>query len=147
MIVTALLANGTACVASGKSECVLLIDRILGANETQWESTLSIGDVEYRKDRDGGPFPNHQLRISVDSAAGFAAINYLDNDDLKMPVANSYNPKRPPPDLSLIFNGTTGALFPRSAAILISDARRALIEWIETRQRPKCIEWMPYDGY
>lgn len=73
---------------------------------------------------------------------------YLDHDDPLMPIANSFNPKRPLPEVDLIFNGTTGAVFPRAAAIPISAARAALIEWLETRKRPTAsIHWRPYDSY
>ncbi|MBV9314065.1 MAG: hypothetical protein JO100_10065 [Pseudonocardia sp.] len=64
-----------------------------------------------------------------------------------MPIANSFTSRRPLPDVDLIFNGTTGAVFPRTAAIPIADARKALVEWLGTRERPTCIEWRPYDAY
>ena len=71
----------------------------------------------------------------------------MDHDDPQMAIANSYNPKRPLPDVALVFNGATGALFPRSAAIPIAAAGRALVEWLTTRKRPTCIAWRPYDAY
>jgi hypothetical protein len=71
----------------------------------------------------------------------------MDHDDPEMPIANSFNPKRPLADVNLVFNGSTGSVFPRTAAIPVGDARRALIEWLETWKRPKCIEWRPYDAY
>jgi Immunity protein Imm1 len=114
--------------------------------QVNWETTLSIGDIEFRSTKDG-PFPNHQLRISVRPSAGLASINYMDHDDSVMPIANSFNPKRPLPDVDLIFNGSTGAIFPRTAAISISSARDALMEWLETRKRPTNIQWRPYDSY
>jgi hypothetical protein len=64
-----------------------------------------------------------------------------------MSVANSYNPRRPLPDVDIIFNGSTGTVFPRTALIAVSRARAALLEWLETRRRPTCIEWRPYDCY
>jgi hypothetical protein len=146
MIVTACLTTGIARVAKGLPESERLIDDVLRADHTEWETTMSIGEVEFHRTKDG-PFPNHQLRISVSPSAGFAAINYMDHDDPQMPIANSYNPKRPLPDVDLIFNGTTAAVFPRTAAIPVADARRALMEWLETRRRPTCIEWRPYDSY
>src|SRR5262249_12405399 len=76
-----------------------------------------------------------------------AALNYTDHDDPQMTIANSYNPKRPLPEVDLIFGGATGSVFPRTAVIPIADARRALIEWLMTRKRPTCIEWRPYDEY
>jgi hypothetical protein len=109
-------------------------------------TSLSVGDVEFHSTKQG-PYPNHQLRISVRPSAGVAALNYTDHDDPQMSIANSYNPKRPLPDVDLIFSGATGSVFPRTAVIPIADARNALTEWLETRKRPTCIEWHPYDEY
>ena len=146
MILTASLTTGIACVTHGMPESVRLVDEILKMDHVEWETTLYVGDVEFHSSKDG-PYPNHQLRISVRPSAGLAAINYMDHDDPEMPIANSYNPNRPLPTIDLIFNGTTKAVFPRSAAISIADAREALAEWLETRQRPTCIQWRPYDSY
>lgn len=124
-----------------------LVDEILNMDHVEWETTLSVGDVEFHRTKDDGPFPNHQFRISVRPSAGFAALNYMDHDDPHVPIANSFNAKRPLPNIDLIFNGTTGAVFPRTALISVADARKALIEWLDTRKRPTCIEWRPYDSY
>ena len=146
MIVTASLTTDVVRVTHGMPASVRLIDEILTMDHVEWETTLYIGDVEFHRTKQG-PFPNHQLRISVRPSAGLAALNYMDHDDPEMPIANSYNPNRPLPDVDLIFNGATGSVFPRTAAIPIVDARNALIEWLETRKRPICIEWRPYDAY
>ena len=146
MIITASLTTGIACVARGMSGGVDLVDRILSLDHLAWETTLAIGDVEYRTTKHG-PFPNHQMRVSVRPAVGHAALNYMDHDDVEMPIANSFNPAGPPLDLKLIFNGGTGVTFPRTAAIAVTDARRALVEWLQTWRRPTCIEWRPYDHY
>lgn len=144
MIVTASLTTDVARVTRGMADSVRLVDEILTLDHVKWETTLYVGDVEFHQTREGGPFPNHQLRISVCPSAGLAALNYADHDDPHMAIANSYNVKRPMPDVDLIFNGTTGVVFPRTALIPIADARKALIEWLETRKRPTCIEWRPY---
>ncbi|HEV2780211.1 MAG TPA: Imm1 family immunity protein [Actinophytocola sp.] len=146
MIVTASLTTGVARVARGHREAVRLVNEILTTDHVEWETTLFVGDVEFHRTKDG-PFPNHQLRISVRPSSGLAAMNYMDHDDPHMPIANSFNPKRPLPEVDLVFNGTTGSVFPRTALISIADARKALIEWLETRKRPGCIEWRPYDSY
>lgn len=146
MIVTASLTTGVARVTHGMPESVRLVDEILTLDHVDWETTLSVGDVEFHSTKDG-PYPNHQLRISVRPSAGLAALNYMDHDDALMPVANSFNPKRPLPDIDLVFNGSAGSVFPRTAAIPLADARKALIEWLERGKRPSCIEWRPYDSY
>jgi hypothetical protein len=146
MILTASLTTGIACISLAMRESLKLVDQILTTDHVEWETTLSVGDIEFRDTKDG-PFPNHQLRISVRPSAGFAALNYMDHDDPHMPIANSYNPNRPLPDVGFIFNGTTGSVFPRTAAIPITDARKALTEWLDTWKRPTCIEWRPYDEY
>lgn len=145
-ILTASLTIGVARVTHGMQESVRLIDEILNTDHTDWETTLYVGDVEYHSTKEG-PYPNHQLRITVRPSADVAALNYMDNDDPQMSIANSYNPKRPLPEVDLIFNGETGTVFPRTAAIPIAKARDALIEWLITRKRPTCIEWRPYDEY
>ena len=147
MIVTASLTTDVARVTRGMSASVRLIDELLTMDHVKWETTLYLGDVEFHQTKNEGPFPNHQLRVSVRPSAGLAALNYMDHDDPQIPIANSYNPKRPLPDVDLIFNGSTGAVFPRTALIPIADARKALIEWLQTRKRPICIEWRPYDSY
>jgi len=107
---------------------------------------MFVGDVEVRSTKEG-PQPDHQLRLSVNPAYGFAALNYMDHNDPQMVIANSYNPARPLPEVDLIFNGETGAVFPRTALIPITDAHTAMMEWVQTRKRPTCIEWRPYDSY
>ena len=146
LIVTASLTTEVARVAHGMRAAVRLIDEILTLDHLDWETTLSVGDVEFRRTKQG-PFPNHQLRLSVRPAAGVAALNYTDHDDPDMTIANSYTSKRPLPEVDLIFNGATGAVFPRTAVIPINEARDALREWLRTRKRPTCIEWRPYDEY
>jgi Immunity protein Imm1 len=146
LTLTASLTTGVARVTHGMRASVRMIDEILNTDHVDWETTLYVGDVEYHSTKHG-PYPNHQLRISVRPSAGFAAINYVDHDDPEMSVANSSNPKRPPPEVDLIFNGATGTVFPRTAAIPITEARDALHEWLRTWKRPTCIEWRPYDEY
>ena len=145
MILTASLTTGIARVAHGPREALQLIDFILATEHTEWETTLAIGEVEYHTTSQG-PFPNHQLRISVSPRAGLAALNYMDND-AEESIMNSFNPTHPVPEVDLIFSGSTGSVFPRTAAIPIKDAREALLEWIETWRRPTCIHWQPYDSY
>jgi hypothetical protein len=146
VILTASLTTNVARVAHGTQEATALINEILMTEHKDWETTLYVGEEEFYATKEG-PIPNHQLRISVRPSAGLAALNYMDHDDPHMSVANSFNPRRPLPDVDLIFNGSTGAVFPRTAAIPISDARAALLEWLETRTRPTCIQWRPYDTY
>jgi hypothetical protein len=145
LVITASLTSGVARVTHGLRASVSLIDEILTLNHTEWESTLSVGDIEFYQDSDG-PYPNHQMRVSVNPSANGAALNYMHNDEPAYSIANSYNPG-PEIDVDLIFSGTTGAVFPRSAVISILDARRALNEWLRTRRRPACIEWRPHDTY
>lgn len=146
MIVTASLTTGIARVVHGMAQSLKLIDEILSMNHTEWETTLFVGEVEFHRSKDG-PFPNHQVRVSVSPAYGLAALNYMDHDDPDLPIANSYSLKRPVPEVDLIFNGSTGSVFPRTALIPVSDARKALVEWLQSRTRPTCIEWRPYDAY
>jgi hypothetical protein len=146
LILTASLTTGVARVTHGMQESIRLIEEILTIDHLHWETTLMVGEVEFHQTK-RGPFPNHQLRISVRPAAGFAALNYIDHDDPHMSIANSYNPKRSLRDIDLVFNGETGSVFPRTAAIPIVDARNALTEWLETWRRPTCIAWHPYDAY
>ncbi len=145
-VVTASLTTGVVRVTHGMQESARLSDEVLTLDHVDWETTLYIGDVEYHS-TEHGPYPNHQLRISVRPSTGFAALNYTDHDDPEMPVANSYNPTNPPPAVDLIFSGATGKVFPRAAAIPISEAHAALHEWLRTWKRPTCIEWQPYDVY
>lgn len=146
MIVTASLTTGSARVADGMPDSINLVDEILATNHQSWETTLFVGDVEFHSST-AGPVPNHQMRVSAAPGHGIAALNYMDHDDPVMPIANSYNPVRPVPDMDLIFNGSTGAVFPRTALIPVARARAALLEWLDTRTRPTCIEWRPYDRY
>jgi len=146
MIVTASLTSGIACVAHGMTESVNLIDEIIRIDHAEWETILLVGTVEFHSSK-AGPFPNHQLRVSVRPSAGFAALNYTDHDDPLLAIANSFNPNRPLPEVKLIFNGSIGSVFPRSAALPVADARKALLEWLHTWKRPTCIEWRPYDAY
>lgn len=146
LTLTASLTTGVARVTRGMRESINLIEEILTLDHVDWETVLSVGDVEFHSTKQG-PYPNHQLRISVRPTAGVAALNYMDHDDPHMSIANSYNPNRPLPDVDLIFSGATGAVFPRTAVIPIADARDALTEWLQTRKRPTRIEWRPYDAY
>lgn len=144
LVVTATLTTGVARVAHGLSDADALIDEILTLDHPDWETILWVGDVEFRPSADG-QFPDQQMRISARPSTGYAALNHADNTDPELAIANSYNPRRPLPDVYLLFNGETGAVFPRAAAIPIADARQAMREWLRTRQRPTCIHWRPYD--
>jgi hypothetical protein len=146
MIVTAVLTTGFACVAKGMRDSTRLVDEVLRLDHTEWETMMYVGDSEFRVTR-SGPHPNHQLRVSVHPASRFAALNYTDHDDSDLVIANSYNPTRPLPDVDLIFSGSTGTIFPRTAAIPIVNARAALVEWLATWKRPTCIQWRPYDTF
>jgi hypothetical protein len=145
-ILTASLTTGIARVAYGMRESTSLIDKILKLDHADWETILLVGDVEFHQTTEG-PYPDHQMRVSVQPSTGYAALNYADNNDPKLSIANSYNPRQPLPDVYLVFNGATGSVFPRTAAIPIADARNSLNEWLQTRRRPTCIEWRPYDAY
>lgn len=146
LILTASLTTGIARVMCGMAASARLINEILHMDHIDWETTLYVGDTEFYRTKEG-PHPNHQLRLSVRPESGFAALNYMDHDDAQMSIANSYNPKRPMPDVDLVFSGATGSVFPPAAAIPIADARRALVQWLETRKRPTCIEWRRYGAY
>ena len=146
LTVTASLTTGIARVTHGLPASTRLIDEILRMDHDEWETTLSVGTVEFHSSKTG-PYPDHQLRISVRPSAGFAALNYMDHSDPVMSIANSYNPNRPLPNVTLVFNGSIGSVFPRTATIPIGDARNAMLEWLHTWKRPTCIEWCPYDAY
>ncbi|WP_352231553.1 Imm1 family immunity protein [Actinokineospora sp. NBRC 105648] len=125
-------------------ESTRLIDEILTLDHVDSETTLSVGDVEFHQTKDG-PFPNHQFRISVRPQADCAALNYMDDCDPVMPIANSHSPTGHLFGVDLVFNGLSGLMFPRSAVIPMTNARSALLEWLRTRKRPNCIDWRPYD--
>jgi hypothetical protein len=144
-IVTAVLTTGVARISHGIRESEDLIDEILTLDHDDWETILSVGDVEFHQTKEEGPFPNHKMIVSVKPPQGYAALSYVDNDDPNMTAANSYSSRRPLPDIYLVYSGATGAVFPRSAAIPIPDAREALHEWLQSRRRPTCIEWRPFD--
>jgi len=146
LVLTASLTTSVARVAYGMQESTALINEILTLDHVDWETILMVGDIEFRQTPEG-PYPDHQMRVSVRPSVGYAALNYTDNNDPSMSIANSYNPRRPPPDVYLVFNGDIGSVFPRTAAIPIANARNALTEWLRTRQRPTCIEWRPFDAY
>jgi hypothetical protein len=110
MIVTASLTTGVARVADGMPAAIRLVDLVFRTHHFEWETTMYVGDVEFHRSRDG-PYPSHQLRISVQPATGYAALNYIDHDDLHMTIANSFNPQQPPPEVRLIFNGLTDQFF------------------------------------
>jgi hypothetical protein len=146
MIVTATLTTQVGRVARGIIECTQLVDEILNIEHVEWETLLVIGDAEFYKDPDA-EYPNQQMRVSASPENRVAALSYTDHDNPITPIVHSYNPDRPYYATDLIFNGTTGAIFPRSAVISIGHARLALKEWIKTRQRPECIDWQTPDDY
>lgn len=146
LVVTAALTTGVGCVAHGMQEAASLVGKVLTMDHREWETILLIGDVEYHQTTEG-PYPDQQMRVSVRPSAGYAALNHTNNSDANLAIANSFNPTLPPPNFYLIFNGETGAVFPRTAAIPIPEARNALREWLRTRRRPTCIAWRPYDAY
>ena len=75
MIVTASLTTGVARAVRGIAASRHLIDQVLRMDHAEWETILYIGDVEFHTTT-RGPFPNHQLRVSVQPSTGFAALNY-----------------------------------------------------------------------
>lgn len=146
LILTASLTTGAALVKRGIGQASSLIDEIVTLDHDAWETILYVGDVEFHRTMKG-PFPDQQMRVSVRPSASYAALNHADINEESMPVANSYNPTVPIPNIYLIFNGGTGAVFPRTAAMPIDNVRDALHEWLRTRRRPTCIEWRPSDIY
>jgi hypothetical protein len=78
VIVTASLTTGIARVSHGIIASAQLVDEIFRTDHVEWETTLHVGDVEFHCTKDG-PFPNHQLRISVRPSVGYAALNYMDH--------------------------------------------------------------------
>lgn len=146
VVLTACITTGVARVTRGTCECRSLINEILTLDHEDWETTLLVGDAEFHRSP-RGPYPDHQMRVSVKPVTGYAALNYTDHNDPHMSIANSYNPTPPAPPIFLIFNGSTAKVFPPTAAIPVDNARRALHEWLTTRRRPTCIEWRPYDSY
>ncbi|WP_394622089.1 Imm1 family immunity protein [Lentzea sp. JNUCC 0626] len=132
-----------AVVTHGETRSFELIDAVLSMDHDTWETILYVGSEEFRQ-TEGGPYPNHQLRISVNPRRGYAAINFQDHDDPALPNANSFNPEPTPADLFLVFSGNTGAVFPSSAAIEVEQARAALRQFVVTRKRPTNIQWRPY---
>src|SRR5262249_21103877 len=75
LTLTATLTTGVGRVTHGMQESVSLIDEILTLDHVDWETTLSVGDVEFHS-TPHGPYPNHQLRISVRPSAGCGAQLY-----------------------------------------------------------------------
>lgn len=146
VVLTALLTTNVARAAHGASACVALIEEVLTLNHTDLETTMWLGDEEYHTTPQG-PFPDSQMRVSVRPSAGYAALSYTNHDEPGTSIVNSYNPSSQPTGTYLIFNGDTGSVFPQSALIPIPVAREALLEWLETRSRPTCIEWQPFDRY
>lgn len=144
MVVTALLTTGAVRVTHGMTECAALIEEILVLDHLDQETVLWIGDVEFHSSKEG-PYPNCQMRVSTRPSLQVAALNYTDHDDPTISLVNSFNPKADLPEVYLIFNGDTGAVFPQSALIPIADARIGLLEWLRTRSLPTCIEWRPFD--
>lgn len=146
VVLTASLTTGVARVARGIRAAQSLVDEVLHLDHKEWETILLVGDVEFHQSRQG-PYPDHQMRVSAQPSKGYAALNYTNNNDSTMSIVNSYNPKKPSPQVYLIFKGSVATVFPPTAAIPIPEARNALHEWLRTRQRPTCIEWRPYDEY
>lgn len=143
LVVTASLTSDVARVTHGMRPSIDLIDEILGLDHKNWESILYVGDIEYFASPKEGPYPNNQMRVSARPSVGVAALHYSDHDDSEMSAGYSYATSPPDERIFLVFNGETGRLFPQSAIIPIVDARAALIEWVRTRARPRCIEWRP----
>ncbi|WP_418155429.1 Imm1 family immunity protein [Actinoalloteichus caeruleus] len=139
---TAALTTGSVRVTRGAAESFALIDEVLRTEHVSWETTLNVGDVAYYQSKEG-PYPNHEFRISVRPSFGIAACCYIDHDDEDMPFARSWSSQQLSARAHLIYSGATGAVFPRTAAILIPRAREGLREWLATRKRPTCIEWRP----
>ena len=90
LVLTASLTSGVVRVTRGLRASAELIEHILRLDHVDWETTLSVGDAEFRSTKDG-PYPNHQMRVSARPMMGYAALNYIDHDDPKVLIANSYN--------------------------------------------------------
>lgn len=143
-IVTALLMNETVRVTHTMRDGVALIEEILSLEHTNQESSLWVGDVEYHSSGDG-PYPNHLMRVSARPSIGCAALSYTDQEDPASTVVHSFNSGQDLPETFLIYNGNTGAVFPHWAAIPVTHARNALLEWLRTRSLPTCINWRPHN--
>jgi predicted ATPase len=92
----------------------------------------------------GGPLD--RLAQARQAALAAGALATAATVSLQMSAWSS-NHAEPLPEVRLIFNGSIGSMFPRTAAIPIASTREALDEWLATRKRPTCIEWRPFDEY
>lgn len=146
MVVTASLTTSVVRVTRGIVECTALVAEIMTLEHIDLETIMWIGDAEFHSSKEG-PYPNSQMRVSVRPTLQCAALSYTDHDDPTMSIVNSFNPEASLIEAHLIFNGDMGSVFPQSSVISIAGAQNALLEWIQTRSLPTCIEWRPFDPH
>ncbi|KGI82316.1 hypothetical protein IL38_06180 [Actinopolyspora erythraea] len=100
-------------------------------------------------DHDGGPqFPGgHRMRITVESAVGWAALNYMHPGAPDGALVDSYNPAATEDTPPLLFDPEGDLWFPATASLPLDQARQAITEYCHTGQRPTRVEWQPGQWY
>ena len=118
-----------------------LVRLVVDVAHPDWASLLYLWD---RPCRSGlhhggeGAYPEHQLRVVTDPAAGWGAVNFVDSDD----ASDSRNPD-PGEAPALPFDPVGGSFFPASATVPLELVRAAVAEFAVTGRRPSRLSWQP----
>ncbi|WP_086821620.1 Imm1 family immunity protein [Allokutzneria sp. NRRL B-24872] len=141
LILTAIIDN-TFHYARTPDEVAEINRLVVDVAHPGWASLLYLWDRPCRSVAhhhvEDNVYPEHQMRVYTDPAAGWGAINFLDETS----SWDTHNAE-PPADLELWFDPAGGSLFPATAAVPLDAVRVAVAEFTATGQRPKSIHWQP----
>ncbi len=86
----------------------------------------------------------NRLRVVTDLNTAWGALNFL-HPAAESPRWQGWDTFNPEPSMqapALPF-GSSGLLFPTSAALSLSVVRAAVQEYCDTAMRPTCVQWQP----
>lgn len=106
------------------------------------DDVLNLENESEQEDEDPDE-TTHELRISVDPRSGYGALHWFCFGDPDSPYVSQTQDT--PPELELVYDGSTGEPFPMTALVPLSTVRAALLELSMSRKRPECVIWQEFD--
>lgn len=144
MILNASIANEEFQSAEQGEQAQTLIEKLLTADHSSWESRLYLTEAVIGPDEvDEDWLPPHEVTLAVDPKAGYGAIRWVGIEPPEGPYVTHNSAAEP--EVELLADGGTPHYFPRSAALPLSDIRKALLEFVSTCKRPGAVQWQEFN--
>lgn len=125
--------------AYDEDQLTSLLDVVFEEPHSGWAGRLAAWSDDMAR---SGSAPDHRLRVSVDLATGWAALNFLQEapETAHWEGWNTYNDAFPAQAPELAF-GRSSFTFPQSASMPVQQARAAVEEYCHQGEQPTSVKW------